>query len=195
LKDINDQLTEFEVIPSSMLQAPSNYYLGFNSSGTQKDSSLFLTKGDPTVYQPDGNTGAPSGIIEFVPKIEWQIEPLTSPLDSLWSMTGEDKVISSLVRIRSKRMGKNDASYFLTINPTTNQLSVSLDGGGYQSAWKLESITGTNNTFNIRSAYSKLEKPYLSYQFIRKSDNEIYLLRSTVTMSNERCPWILSSLV
>ena len=193
-KDQTDQETTYEIVPSSMLSVPEPYYLTFNSSGTQKDSAVYLSKALPTIYRPDALLPEMTGNIEYIPKIEWEIEPLTAPLDSSWSMTGETEtaVLSSMVRIRSTPKNQNDAIYYLTVNPSTAELTVSLDGGGFQSGWFLEPTP--NNMVKIKSGYD-IPKKYLCYQSLQKPDGDTYLLRSNVLLGETPCPWNILPIV
>lgn len=191
--DETNQETDYQVVPIQMLSAPQPYYLGFNSTGTQRDSNVFLTKAEATTYRPSVGETRATGVIEYLPKIEWEVESLTAPLDGVWSLNGEQETanLSGFVRIRSKPMEDNDAIYYLSVNPATNEVGVSLDGGGFQSAWSMETVQNLPNTYFIRSGYEELAKTYLSYQYIKRTgDNQAsYLLRSNVTLSKEPCPW------
>jgi hypothetical protein len=190
LKNELNQLApkEYTVIPSTMLTAPEYRYLSFSSTGVMKESQLALVAPQATKYMPNQSTTM-TGLVQFIPKIEWVIESLTAPLDALWSMTGdgENETLSPLIRIRSKKMKTNDAVYYLSVDPATNQVGVSLDGGGYQSAWQMEFDRGAKQ-FSIRSGYKGLDKPYLCYSAMAK-DGEMYLLRSNVYMDATPCMW------
>jgi len=190
LKNELNQLApnQYTVIPSTMLTAPEYRYLSFSSTGVMKESQLALVAPQASKYMPNQSTTM-TGLVQFVPKIEWVIESLTAPLDSLWSMTGEreSETLSPLIRIRSKKMKPNDAVYYVSVDPATNQVGVSLDGGGYQTAWQMEFDRGAK-MFAIRSGYKGLDKPYLCYSAMAR-DGEMYLLRSNVYMDTNPCAW------
>lgn len=185
----NKQST-MKVIPSQMLSAPESRFLSFTTTGTQRDSALTLTTAKPITYKPSNHVGnMGEGDISYIPKIEWEMEPLTAPMNDLWSMTGDTtQILSSMVRIKSKPMRFNDAIYYLSYNPETKRVGVSLDGGGYQSAWQLVP-TAAKGQYMIRTGFEEVEQPFLCYQSMRQPSGEVYLLRSNVLMGKDGCPW------